>query len=249
MSLKFFLSFGAALIIASTANAQIPGFVEKWTVNVEPSELSSLTIKGIGRDGAVLISTYYFGENVGRTYQWVSSTGESIISDIPGSELSPSGFIMDQNYFETVLVSNSNLIIKTFDSTLSEIQISQFNSLTGLEGVTKTKIPSITMAGGQPSDFSCPERLMFILQGSELKCYRPAVDISAPLTSLNINGVSEGSADVLVTSSQGGTLELKGSSDLKTWNSVTNIQTVPGVNKVTVETPTETDYFLKGVSE
>ena len=133
------------------------------------------------------------------------------------------------------------------------MQISQLTRSGGLAEITKTELQgqNITTGGraSNLSDFSCPERLMFVLKASDLTCYRPAADLLTPFASLTVSDVSQGMASISVTSSQGGLLQLDGSADLTDWQSVTNVQTVPGVTKLAVPTSDHNRYFYKGTSQ
>ena len=90
---------------------------------------------------------------------------------------------------------------------------------------------------------------MFVQQDTVLTCYRPAADITNALSALTLNSVSPGSAQLLVTSSQGGQLQLQGSTNLTNWQSLTNIQTTPGVTTVVVPTPDKNHYIYRGKSQ
>jgi hypothetical protein len=256
MKIKFLLA--SVLFLWSTIYAQIPGFIEKWKVDLGTTNAAE--VWGLGRDGSALIYLYTnsdaFGDTV-ETYSWVSPSGE-VISTIPLSEFLPSGTSNGFGSFVVVLLLQSNLVVQcsssTFPAQPGPMQVTQFTRSGATPQITKTQLlaPSLSYSSARDftlSDFSCPERLMFVQQDTVLTCYRPAADITNALSALTLNSVSPGSAQLLVTSSQGGQLQLQGSTNLTNWQSLTNIQTTPGVTTVVVPTPDKNHYFYRGKSQ
>jgi hypothetical protein len=233
LTLTLFLLTWASL----TANAQIPGFVEKWKISVD--DTNDFSVYGIGRDGAVAMDRY--DDSYHHRLYWISSDG-GMVTKIEGSEL---GF-PDFDSLNVVLVLNSNLIVQAWEGQ-SNMQITQITRGGGQVISTITKLVSPPAFPQQNlSDYSCPERLMFVQEGYTLRCYRPAADIAAPLTGLTITGVTQSATEVFVTSSQGGPLQLQGSTNLLDWQSITNIQTMPGVMKVILPATNPARFFYRG---
>ena len=134
------------------------------------------------------------------------------------------------------------------------MQITQFTRSGGTPVITKTQFLSPEMYGSGErdlslSDFSCPQRLMFVQQDAILICYRPAADIATPLTALTLGSVSQGTAELLVTSSQGGPLQLQGSTNLTNWKTLTNLQTVPGLSTFELPVGNQDRFFHRGVTQ
>jgi hypothetical protein len=253
MNLRFQLSLAFVLFLGSIGQAQIPGFNDKWRIDLGTT--NAAMVRAIGRDGAVLVSSE--SPTWESLYIWISSTGQ-VIGTIPRSEFMPNGSL-DFNTFVVVLVLNSNLVVQLQASSGSfsdpqVMQITQVSRSGSTLQFTKTQLqtPNISYSSARDvilSDFSCPQRLMFVQQETVLICYRPAADIATPLTTLTLSSVSQAGAELLVTSSQGGQVQLQGSTNLANWQSVTNIQTTPGVTKVVVPSSGKGSTFYRGKSE
>jgi hypothetical protein len=239
--------------LASTGSAQIPGFVQKWSVDLGMT--NGAKVLAVGRDGAVLVQSLI---SVANTYDWISPTGE-FIARIPESEFIPYGSSGSID-FVVVLVLRSNLVIQSRASITgnfytNRMQIAQCSRSGGTVQIAKTQLlvtpgdSTVDAPRFLLHDFSCPERLMFVQQGGVLACYRPAVDMTNIFTSLAVGNVSQNSAQLLVTSSQGGQLQLQGSTNLNTWLPLTNVQMNPGVNTVIVPALDSSRSFYRGLSQ
>jgi hypothetical protein len=256
MNSKFSLLWACVIFWGLTGHAQIPGFIEQWTVDLGTT--NALIVQAIGRDGSSVVQ-WSSPTNYSFSYIWISPQGQAV-SMIPQSEFYPSGISNYLNSFVVVLVLSSNLVVQSQGNnfpmgippqgSMAPMLIAQFNLAGGTPQVTKTQFLATTSFAGEFfNDFSCPERLMFVQQGTVLTCYRPAVDIATPLTSLTLTGVSQRGAELLVTSSQGGQLQVQGSTNFTNWQSVTNVQTTPGVNKVVVPASEPSRQFYRGKSQ
>lgn len=251
MKIKFLLT--SVLFFWSSIYAQIPGFIEKWSVDLGSTNLAF--IRSVGRDCSVLVSS-------GDTYDWLSPTGV-VIGKTPSGEFLPTGTSNGLDSFVVVLLLQSNLVVQSsspyafgqYPQQPEPMQITQLSpSAGGTLQINKTQfiatvVPNEYTITVSLSDFSCPERLMFVQQGTVLTCYRPAADIPNALTALTLNSLAPGSAQLLVTSSQGGQLQVQGSTNLTNWQPLTNIHTVPGVTGVVVPALDKSRYFYRGVSQ
>jgi hypothetical protein len=256
MNISFRLALLCSFLLAFTTQAQIPGFIEKWRVNTGTT--NDTIIRAIGRDGAVLASGW---DNSNSWLIWISPSGQ-VIAKILDSEFVPEGVtdIGMEKSFVPVLVLSSNLVIQSQYVTnyqlraLSPMLIVQITRSGGALQKTKTQFLAFaigydSMREHELSDFSCPQRLMFVQQADVLICYRPAVDIDSPLTALKLSSVSNKNAELLVTSSQGGPLQLQGSTNLTNWQTITNLQAVPGLSTFELPLGNQERVFYRGVTQ
>lgn len=157
----------------------------------------------------------------------------------------------DPDLVNVVLVLNSNLVVQGWSSgpfLERTMQITQVTRGNGPPTYTKSQLNSPLVYWRETlSDYSCPERLMFFQRGYVLECYRPAADIGTNFTSLTMLGISAQTAEILVTSSQSGLLAVQGSSNIANWQTVTNVQTSPGVTEVRVPATNANRFFYRGV--
>jgi len=245
---------GFLLFLCLAAQAQIPGFIEKWRVDLGTT--NTFTVGGIGRDGSTLVSAYdnEYVSASGNKFTWVSPAGE-VLGRMAMSEFTAET-PRSGPYYAVVLVAQSNLIVQTAmgmaeggNGTMTQItQINRSNS--GALQITKTKISTGHVNNGRDavlSDFSCPERLMFVQQGSVLVCYRPAADIATPLNALTLNSLSPSGTELLVTSSTGGQVRIQGTTNLTNWETLTNVQTTPGITRVTLPVSQTHRFFYRSV--
>jgi hypothetical protein len=238
---RCFLAFVSLVVLISAGQAQIPGFVEKWTVPLHSA--SSTYIFGMGRDGSVVAEVRCSPITDSKLY-WISSDGV-MVTRIDWSELDnpvvTDGLIM-------VLVLNSNLVIQSWNNYSStNMQIMQITRGNGSVTTTKTTLTAnLVNNRSQLSDYSCPERLMFFQRGNVLECYRPNADIN-PNFKLTMRGVSGTGAEILINSAEPRVLALQGSTNISDWHTVTNVSISRGVTEVLVPALHPERFFYRGV--
>lgn len=87
------LLLASVLFLQSSIYAQIPGFIQKWSVDLGNTNLT--LVYGVGRDGSVLVTS-----NLRDSYTWLSPTG-GVIGKIPSGEFLPTG---TSNSFDSFVV-------------------------------------------------------------------------------------------------------------------------------------------------